>query len=251
MNLVINARDAMPGGGDLTISTGTTHRLEEQAARPVGARPVESVVLTVADTGLGMDEETKRHIFEPFFTTKPRGFGTGLGLSIVYGIVQQSNGWVEVQSAPGAGTEFRIMLPVVVGAATSEVELSPKATPGHETILLVEDRDDVRLLTMAILEGLGYSVLVADSGAKALEISQRSQCEIDLLLTDVVMPGMTGAELAARLSELRPPIRVLFISGYSEAEGFEVGAVENGFHLLSKPFTPSALAAKVRNVLNR
>ena len=251
MNLVINARDAMPGGGDLTISTGTTNGLEERAARTVCARPAEFVVLTVADTGLGMDEETKRHIFEPFFTTKPRGFGTGLGLSIVYGIVQQSNGWVEVQSAPGAGTEFRIMLPVVVGAATSEVELSPKAAPGHETILLVEDRDDVRLLTMAILEGLGYSVLAADSGAKALEISQRSQCEIDLLLTDVVMPGMTGAELAARLSELRPSIRVLFISGYSEAEGLEVGAVENESHLLSKPFTPSALAAKVRNVLNR
>jgi PAS domain S-box-containing protein len=251
MNLVINARDAMPGGGDIGIETSSVCLEEEQAARTVGARPGEFVRLTVSDTGAGMDAETKRHIFEPFFTTKPRGAGTGLGLATVYGIVQQSKGWVECESEPGMGTTFRVLLPAVTGDVAPAAEISPKAAPGHETILLVEDQDDVRLLTLTILEGAGYSILEADSGAKALEISASCQQPIDLLLTDVVMPGMTGPELAKRLRALRPGIQVLFVSGYTEDEGFEGVDSEGGFHLLSKPFTPSALTAKVHQVLHR
>ena len=251
MNLVINARDAMPGGGDLAISTSSLRLRREEAARTISARPGEFIVLTVSDTGLGMNAETQRHIFEPFFTTKQRGLGTGLGLSTVYGIVQQSNGWLEVESAPGLGTAFRIMLPVVEGAASSEAEERPLGDAvGHETILLVEDRADVRQLTLTILEGLGYSVLEADCGPQALEISRLRQDAIDLLLTDVEMPGMNGCELAQQMRGLRPSIKVLFISGYNEAERFEGGSSESKSQLLAKPFTPAALASKVREILH-
>ncbi len=249
MNLAINARDAMPDGGDLIIATNSVRLAEEQAARTIGARPGEFVLLTVADTGMGMDAETKRHIFEPFFTTKPRGVGTGLGLATVYGIVQQSNGWVEVESTPGVGTTFQITLPAVSGAATREEQDSAKSAPGHETILLVEDRSDVRLLALTILKSLGYSVLEAESGASALQAAEACEHPIDLLLTDVVMPGMTGTELAKRLRGLRPSMKVLFVSGYTEDERFANGGMEGKFQLLAKPFTPSALAAKVREVL--
>ena len=251
MNLAINARDAMPEGGDLIIATSNVHLGEEQAARTIGARPGEFVVLTVADTGMGMDAETKRHIFEPFFTTKPRGAGTGLGLATVYGIVQQSNGWVEVESAPGAGTTFQIILPAVAGAATQEEEISGKADPGHGTILLVEDRSDVRLLTLTILKSLGYSVLEAESAGSALKAAEACEYRIDLLLTDVVMPGMSGTELAKRLRDLRPSTKVLFMSGYTEDERFASAGSGGKSQLLAKPFTPSALAAKVREVLGR
>ena len=249
MNLLINAKDAMPGGGNIAIETNRIHMGEERAARTVGARPGEFVKLTVSDTGVGMDAETKRHIFEPFFTTKPRSSGTGLGLSTVYGIVQQSNGWVEVESTPGAGTSFQIYLPAVTCGAEPAAEISTKAMQGQETILLVEDQSDVRLLTVTILKGAGYSVLEADSGAKALEISARWQQEIDLLLTDVVMPGMTGPELVKRLRASRPSIKVLFVSGYAEGEELTAGGAERGYALLSKPFKPSALEAKVREIL--
>ncbi|MDR3718659.1 MAG: PAS domain S-box protein [Bryobacteraceae bacterium] len=250
MNLVINARDAMPGGGDITIETSSVHLDEEQAARTVGARAGEFVMLTVRDTGAGMDAETKRHIFEPFFTTKPRGSGTGLGLATVYGIVRQSDGWVEVQSTPGEGSTFRIVLPAVTGAEAPSAEVSTAAAPGRETILLVEDQPDVRLLTMTILESLGYVVLEADCGVKALEISKRNPSQIDLLLTDVIMPGITGPELAKRLRVLRPSIKVLFVSGYAEDGVMSDGDAASGFQLLPKPFTPTALAAKVREMLH-
>jgi PAS domain S-box-containing protein len=251
MNLAINARDAMPDGGDLVIATDSVHLAEEQTARVVGARAGHFVALTVSDTGVGMDAETRRHIFEPFFTTKPRGSGTGLGLATVYGIVQQSGGWVEVESAPGQGTTFRILLPAVAGTAAPDAEVSSKVTPGHETVLLVEDQADVRLLTSTILESLGYAVLEADSGAKALEISGQFQGRIDLLLTDVIMPGMTGRGLAKRLRKLRPSIKVLLVSGYAEDDGLEGRGGESELDLLPKPFTPSALAAKVREILRR
>ena len=251
MNLAINARDAMPDGGELLIATDSVYLLEQQAARVGGARAGHFVALTMSDTGVGMDAEIKRHIFEPFFTTKPRGSGTGLGLATVYGIVQQSGGWVEVESAPGQGTTFRIMLPAVAGAATRDIETSSNATRGHETVLLVEDQSDVRLLTSTILESLGYSVLEADSGAKALEISEQFQGRIDLLLTDVIMPGLTGPELAKRLRGLRPSIEVLLVSGYAEDDRLERSESESEFDLLPKPFTPSALAAKVREILQR
>jgi PAS domain S-box-containing protein len=251
MNLAVNARDAMPDGGDLVIATASVHLQEEQAARVVGARPGHFVALTISDTGVGMDAETRRHIFEPFFTTKPRGSGTGLGLATVYGIVQQSGGWVEVESAPGQGTTFRILLPAVAGTAARDIEVSSKAAPGHETVLLVEDQADVRLLTSTILESLGYTVLEADSGAKALQISGEFQGRIDLLLTDVIMPGMTGRGLAKRLRSLLPSIKVLLVSGYAEDDGLESRGGESEFDLLPKPFTPSALAAKVREILQR
>jgi len=239
----------MPDGGELVIATATVQLTKEQAARVVGACPGRFVALTISDNGVGMDAETKRHIFEPFFTTKPRGSGTGLGLATVYGIVQQSGGWVEVESAPGHGTTFRIMLPAVPGAATRDAEISPKVTPGHETVLLVEDQADVRLLASTILERLGYSVLEADSGARALEVSGQFQGRIDLLLTDVVMPGMTGRALARRLRNLRPSIKVLLVSGYAENDGAESQGGESEFELLPKPYTPSALADKVREIL--
>lgn len=251
MNLAVNARDAMPGGGELVIATDSVNLHQEQAVRIVGARPGHFVVLTVSDTGVGMDTETKRHIFEPFFTTKPRGSGTGLGLATVYGIVQQCNGWVEVESAPGRGATFRILLPAVECVAALNTESSPNTTPGLGSVLLVEDQADVRLLISTVLESLGYTVLEADSAAKALEISAQFQGHIDILLTDVLMPGMTGRGLAKRMRSLRPTIKVLLVSGYAEHDGLESQGTESEFEMLPKPFTPLALAAKLREVLQR
>jgi len=251
MNLVINARDAMPNGGEIHIATHATRLGEEDAAKTVDARPGEFVVLSVSDTGVGMDAETQRHIFEPFFTTKPRGTGTGLGLSTVYGIVHQSKGWVEVESAPGAGTTFQILLPTAAGCVTPAAGPVVSPDAGHGTILLAEDHADVRQLTRIILESLGYSVLEADSGAHALEIFQRDDRQIDLLLTDVIMPGMSGPELAKRLRALRPALPVLYVSGYNEDACLATEGPDGAYHLLSKPFTPTALAAKVRELIKR
>jgi PAS domain S-box-containing protein len=251
MNLAINARDAMPEGGKLTIATESVHLRDDQVVRIVGARPGHFVALTISDTGVGMDAETRRHIFEPFFTTKPRGSGTGLGLATVYGIVQQSRGWVEVMSEPGMGTRFRVLLPAVTGAATRNVEPAAHEGSGHGTVLLVEDQDDVRSLTRTILENLGYSVLEAPSGAKALEISAQHQGTIDILVTDVVMPGMSGRALARRLCSLRPSIKVLLVSGYARVDAHEDGNIESEFDLLPKPFTHTALASKMQEVLQR
>ncbi len=251
MNLAVNARDAMPLGGELVITTDSVTLQQEQAQRVVGARPGHFVVLTVSDTGVGMDAETKRHMFEPFFTTKPRGAGTGLGLATVYGIVQQCNGWVEVVSAPEKGTTFRILLPAVDCVAAEDTESSPKTTPGLGTVLLVEDQADVRTLISTILVSLGYSVLDADSAEKALEMSTQFLGYIDILVTDVLMPGMTGRVLARRMRKLRPSIKVLLVSGYAEHDDLESHGTESEFELLPKPFTPSALAAKVRDLLQR
>lgn len=251
MNLAINARDAMPNGGQLVIATESVHLRKEHATRIAGARSGHFAALTVSDTGVGMDAETQRHIFEPFFTTKPRGTGTGLGLATVYGIVQQSKGWVEVTSEPGLGATFRILLPAVTGVITANIEPSSQDVSGHGTVLLVEDQDDVRSLTSTILESLGYSVLEACSGAKALEISAHYQGTINILVTDVMMPGMSGRELAKRLRGLRTSIKVLLVSGYAGIDAHESGDTGNEFDLLPKPFTHAALAAKVREVLKR
>jgi signal transduction histidine kinase len=251
MNLVVNARDAMSAGGRLTIETRPVRVDAEHAARNVGARPGDFVCLTVSDTGAGMDAETLRHVFEPFFTTKPQAVGTGLGLSTVYGIVRQSNGWIEVRSAPGAGATFRILLPRVAGGGGPEPEAAAvkDASRGRDTILLVEDQPQVRELSATILQGLGYSVLEAAGGADALEVAAAHPGAIDILLSDVVMPGMTGPQLAKELRALRPSVKVLYVSGYvADAQMAEVMAGENVHHL-SKPFTPAALAAKVREVL--
>jgi PAS domain S-box-containing protein len=253
MNLAVNARDAMPDGGRLTLETGHLE-LDETAAREHSeAVPGEYVMLAVSDTGCGMDESTRTRLFEPFFTTKEQGKGTGLGLSTVYGIVKQSGGHIWVYSEVGRGTTFKICLPVAAERATAEVEgrEGPGApTAGAETVLLVEDAARVREVVREILEMTGYHILEARHGAEALEISQRYEGPIHLMVTDVVMPQMSGREVAQRLAPLRPDMRVLYMSGYTDDAIVRHGVLEAGTAFLSKPFTPDALAAKVREVLD-
>ncbi|WP_176067071.1 ATP-binding protein [Anaeromyxobacter diazotrophicus] len=252
LNLVVNARDAMPGGGRLTLSTALVDGAPGDAQRP--PTPGPHVLLTVRDTGRGMSAEVLEHLFEPFFTTKERGKGTGLGLATVYGVVQQSGGAVAVRSAPDAGTTFEIYLPRLPededraaddeGAASSG-ERRPR---GHETVLLVEDDLAVRTLMRRILEGAGYRVVEARQPAEAL-VGARAQAP-DLLLTDVVMPGMGGPELAAELLAIQPALRVLYVSGYTENEALRSGALPEGQAFLQKPFTGDELARAVRETLD-
>jgi len=253
MNLVINARDAMPSGGRILIETASVD-LDENAFLPVkDAVPGSYVLLSVADTGVGMSEETLQHIFEPFFTTKGLGIGTGLGLSTVYGTVRQSGGWIQVDSRPGEGSRFRIYLPRVAGgAAVPEHRTPPPEVPGGvETVLVVEDQPEVRRLALHILTNNGYRLLEASSGPEALEVSRRHAGPIDLLVTDVIMPEMTGRELATRLLESRPQIKVLFVSGYAADIIGREGVLDAGVAYLPKPFTPAQLAMKAREVLGQ
>jgi PAS domain S-box-containing protein len=252
MNLVVNARDAMPNGGKLRIETANVELDANYARDHVSVKPGPYVMLAVSDTGVGMDTETQAHIFEPFYTTKG-GRGTGLGLSTVYGIVKQSGGYIWVYSEPGAGTTFKVYLPLVgerVEAASLTLAESDdqKAT---ETILLVEDEEAVRDLAQTILEAQGYSVLVADSAAHAEQLAVRGSQKIQLLLTDVVMPGGGGRELARRITARNPKIRVLFMSGYTDNVIAEGGVLEAGVAFLQKPFTPRALRQKVREALEQ
>jgi CheY-like chemotaxis protein len=252
MNLVVNAHDAMPQGGRLIISTANVD-LDEDEARAHSAPPGPYVLLSVADTGVGMDPETQSHIFEPFFTTKAQGKGTGLGLSTVFGITQQSGGHITVYSEPGHGTTFKIYFPRVVGAAESGPGrvLSVSAPGGTETILLAEDEAPLRTLMGRRLRELGYQVLLASDGLEALAIQRAHQGPLQLVISDVVMPRMGGPELVHRLLPLVPGLRVLFISGYA-AEALspaEFEGAQPGY--LQKPFTPEALARKVREVLDR
>ncbi len=236
VNLAVNARDAMPQGGCLRIHTANA--------------PDGWVVLSVGDTGCGMDRETMSHLFEPFFTTKGPGKGTGLGLSTVYGIVEQSGGRIEVESEGGKGTLFRISFPRArQTAATAAASPSRKAAHGSETILLVEDEDVVRGLVRRILETRGYKVIEAGSGDQALSLYRRSRENIDLLVTDVIMPGMSGCELYRRLAELKQGLKVLYTSGYTGELIAQHGALEPGIPLLEKPFTVEGLASRVREVL--
>jgi PAS domain S-box-containing protein len=253
MNLAVNARDAMPNGGSLTVETANEDLDESGAASHPGFRPGRFVRLSVSDTGLGMDEETRRHLFEPFYTTKPLGRGTGLGLSSVYGIVQQSGGWIWVQSKPTEGAAFHIYLPRVDAPleASSAVPEEPRETAGHGTILLVEDQENVRRLAASVLESFGYCVLKAANGQEALALSASYAAPIHLLLTDVVMPGLSGTELAGQVASLRPGIRVLFVSGYTDSVIAQHGLLGEDQAFLQKPFTPPALAARVREVLGR
>jgi PAS domain S-box-containing protein len=247
-NLVVNARDAMPHGGELVIETGR-HDCGGTGARCRPTCPGPSATLTVADTGVGMDAATLQHIFEPFYTTKDRGRGTGLGLSTIYGIVQQCGGDIEVVSAPGAGATFRIHLPVAGAAdgAGAGAGAAAGAPRGAETILLVEDEDDVRGFVASALERLGYRVLVTRHGEEALATAAR-EAVIDLLLTDVVMPGPAGPEIARRLGESRPGVRVLYISGYAPVQ--DGGNPEPPLApLLRKPFSLDELARAVREVM--
>ncbi|HEV2022703.1 MAG TPA: PAS domain S-box protein, partial [Terriglobales bacterium] len=252
MNLAVNARDAMPAGGRLTIETAVVEFDHEYARLHPPAAPGRYAMLAVTDTGAGMDAETQSHIFEPFFTTKEKGKGTGLGLSTVYGIVKQSGGYVWVYSELGRGTTFKVYLPLADAAqATHQPEAVLAADPqGMETVLLVEDEQGVRRVAREFLEIRGYSLLEAANGEEALQIAHSHPGPVHLLLTDVVMPGMNGHELWQRLS-WRPEMKVLYMSGYPENAIVQNGTLEEGVMYLQKPFTLNALTHKVREVLNR
>jgi PAS domain S-box-containing protein len=253
MNLAVNARDAMPSGGKLTIETSNVSLDEEYARFHAPLQAGEYVMLSISDTGLGMDSETQSHIFEPFFTTKgPKG--TGLGLSTVYGIVKQSGGYIWVYSEPGKGSTFKIYLPRVaerVEPAQVVVPEEPAFTaPGTETILLAEDEANLRYLARQFLEKQGYRVIEAADGAIAMQIAVAHEGIIHLLLTDVIMPGMNGRELAQRISEIRPNTKVLYMSGYTENVIGHNGTLDADVRLLQKPFTLRDLKSKVREVLD-
>jgi CheY-like chemotaxis protein len=253
LNLAINARDAMPGGGRLTIETCNVELDDAYARRHTDVLPGPYVLIAVSDTGCGMDEDTKSRIFEPFFTTKDVGKGTGLGLSTIYGIVRQSGGHIWVYSEVGRGTTFKIYFPRVEGPPEEFETLGQRAAlaRGTETVLLVEDEAEVRKLVREILEMNGYKVLEVDRGSKAIEIGERCEEPIHLMITDVVMPGMSGRELAQRLAPVRPQMRVLYMSGYTENAIVHHGVLDEETAFIQKPFTPAALALKVRQVLDK
>jgi PAS domain S-box-containing protein len=253
MNLAVNARDAMPRGGKLTIETANVTLDDNYARFHAPVQPGDYVMLAISDTGMGMDTDTQTHIFEPFFTTKGTK-GTGLGLSTVYGIIKQSGGYVWVYSEPGKGTTFKIYLPRISATGEAiEVEVpTESAHPHHggETILLVEDEPNLRGLTEQYLRKQRYTVLEAADGASAIQVSNAYPGPIHLLLTDVIMPGMNGRELAQRISSLRSETKVLYMSGYTENAIGHNGMLDEGITLLQKPFTLPALKAKVREVLD-
>jgi two-component system, cell cycle sensor histidine kinase and response regulator CckA len=251
MNLVVNARDAMPDGGGLEIGTGSLDLDTRTAATHPDALPGRYVVMTVTDTGVGMDDKTMQSAFEPFFTTKEQGRGTGLGLSTVYGIVRQNGGWVDVRSEVGRGTTFSVYLPRLEGRADADIatQKRPCTLNSGETILVVEDNSEVRRLTRSLLETRGYRVLEAASSIEALALEKEHAAEIDLLLTDVILPGMNGKALADQMRVLRPDLKVLFTSGYTADVIASRGVLEPGVAYLAKPFTLESLTAKVREAL--
>jgi CheY-like chemotaxis protein len=252
MNLAVNARDAMPLGGKLKIQTSNVELDQAYTWNHPGSKVGSYVLLAVTDTGTGMDAGTLTHIFEPFFTTKERGKGTGLGLATVYGVVKQSNGYIWVDSAPGKGASFQIYLPRHVGqpAVDEQIIDSSEKLRGTETILLVEDAEPLRKLAQAFLEAGGFRVLSAESGESALEVMASFGGTFDLLLTDVVMPGINGRVLAEQMLPRQPGMRVLYMSGYTDSFIAGHGVLDPGTHLLHKPFTEEILIRKVREVLD-
>jgi CheY-like chemotaxis protein len=252
-NLVLNARDAMPQGGRITIGSSNVVRNEASDGPDYPSRPGHYVLLVVSDDGEGMSPETRARIFEPFYTTKELGRGTGLGLSTVYGIVQQSGGHIAVQSEPGAGSTFRVYLPAVLaaGAPSAASEQAPAYPRGSETVLLVEDNIYVRRLAASWLTEHGYTVLDAGDGDEALRLIDSMQDRrIDLLITDVVMPGMSGGVLAERVAKRRPETLVLYVSGYTDDDIVRHGVSERGLAFLQKPFSPATFLRRTREVLD-
>jgi len=252
MNLTVNARDAMPKGGEIIIRTANINLGPVYTQYQVDLKPGPYVLLALTDTGQGIEAETLNHIFEPFFSTKEQGKGTGLGLATIYGIVQQSQGQIEVESEPGWGTRFNIYLPQMMDQPdTSEIlEMPDVSLRGSETILLVEDEPSVRQLTYKILVENGYTVLMAADGQEALKLSERYADPIDLLLTDVIMPGgLSGRDLAKRLILQRPQTKTLYMSGYTDDAIIHHGVLEPGLAFLPKPFTSAELTHRVREAL--
>jgi two-component system cell cycle sensor histidine kinase/response regulator CckA len=253
LNLAVNARDAMPEGGHLTIDTATEHIAEATIRGGMPAPQGPYVVLGVSDTGSGMTDEVRSHIFEPFFTTKELGKGTGLGLATVYGIVQQSGGYIEIETAPGKGTRFRIGLPALAHAAAGAP--APAATPlpskpGSETVLVVEDNESARELAREALVRSGYRVLEATNGEEGLKLAIEHAGSIAVVLTDVVMPVMGGRELAARLAAMWPDLKVILMSGYTDDAMVHQQGLEPRSAFIQKPFTPQTLCRVIREVLD-
>jgi PAS domain S-box-containing protein len=248
LNLAVNARDAMPDGGTLSIDVGLTQLTEEQV-RAHRLPPGRYVRMAVSDTGCGMDAQVLSHIFEPFFTTKEVGAGTGLGLATVYGVVQQSGGAVEVTSEPGRGSTFSVYLPELEGAEEERRSPHVPLRPGRETVMVVEDEPSLRELTREVLEAQGYQVLEAGTGAEALAILRAHQGPLDLLMTDVIMPGLSGRQLVEQVRAERPRLPVLYMSGYTADVIAQSGVLGAAIHLLEKPFTPDGLVRRVQAVL--
>jgi CheY-like chemotaxis protein len=254
LNLALNGRDAMPNGGTLLMDTEDVELTEKIDGFSDEFRPGSYVRLSISDTGSGMSSEVKSHLFEPFFTTKSLGKGTGLGLSIVYGIVRQSGGEIAVQSEVGRGTTFHVFLPRVEPPAIetrNEPAAIPANTEGRETILLVEDEEIVRAMLAEVLRGKGYTVVEAQHGPQAIDVAARFAEPIHLLITDMLMPEMTGWELSTRLLASRPELPVLYISGYSDTEARRFGTFESTAEFLQKPFRPEALVKRVREILDK
>jgi two-component system cell cycle sensor histidine kinase/response regulator CckA len=251
LNLAANARDAMPDGGRLTIETANVELDEDYVASHGEGTPGPHVMLAVSDTGAGMSEEVQRHLFEPFYTTKPAGAGTGLGLATVFGVVKQSGGSIYLYSEEGAGTTFKIYLPASAARAAAANGERPARSRGSETILVVEDDPGVRELVRLMLENSGYRVVAAAGAAEAEELCAAGGAGIDLVLTDVVMPGVNGGALAERLVELCPSTRVLFMSGYSDEAVHHHGVLRPESAFVEKPFTAPTLTRKVRELLDR
>jgi CheY-like chemotaxis protein len=253
LNLAVNARDAMPHGGELTVETREVDLTDAFAASRPGATPGRYIALAVTDSGIGMSEEVKRHLFEPFFTTKDPGKGTGLGLAVVHGFVKQSGGCVAVRSEPGAGTCFTIYLPRADGrggSGTDVAEAGKRNGRGTETILLVEDDDTVRGLTKRVLQRYGYTVLEASGGSDGVRLAAAHPAPIHLLITDVVMPGIPGPMVAEQVGQSHPEAKVLYVSGYTNDNVLRTGVLHDAVQFLQKPFVPNALAQKVREILS-
>ena len=253
INLAANARDAMPDGGELTIETSDVYLDENYSGTHSGVLSGNYVVMTVTDNGMGMTRDTLEHAFEPFFTTKESGRGTGLGLATVYGIVKQNGGTIEIYSEISRGTVFKVYFPVSTQALTESVQDRDRGNipAGSETILIVEDREDVLEFSRDILSQAGYRVLTAESGEQALTVSESYGDKIHMLITDIILPGMNGREIAERISVLRPGIRVLYNSGYTAEVIDRQGVLEKGIQFINKPFSSQELTAKIREILDK